>query len=99
MQSGQLRRREFITLLGGAAVAWPMEAGAQQPERLVLLGSGAAQSSNIFVEALKQGLADNGLIEGKAYVLDVRWAEGEYGRFPALAADAVKQNPSLIIAN
>jgi ABC-type uncharacterized transport system substrate-binding protein len=98
MQSGQLRRREFITLLGGAAVAWPMEAGAQQPERLVLLGSGAAQSSNIFVEALKQGLADNGLIEGKAYVLDVRWAEGEYGRFPALAADAVKQNPSLIIA-
>ena len=98
MQSGQLRRREFITLLGGAAVAWPMEAGAQQPERLVLLGSGAAQSSNIFVEALKQGLADNGLIEGKAYVLDVRSAEGEYGRFPALAADAVKQNPSLIIA-
>jgi ABC-type uncharacterized transport system substrate-binding protein len=98
MQSGQLRRREFITLLGGAAVAWPMEAGAQQPERLVLLGSGAAQSSNIFVEALKQGLADNGLIEGKAYVLDVRWAEGKYGRFPALVADAVKQNPSLIIA-
>ena len=93
-----MKRREFITLLGGAAAAWPLAARAQQPERLALLGSGAAQSSNIFVEALKQGLADNGLIEGKAYVLDVRWAEGEYGRFPALAADAVKQNPSLIFA-
>ena len=81
-----MKRREFITLLGGAAAAWSLAARAQQPERLALLGSGAAQSSNIFVEALKQGLADNGLIEGKAYVLDVRWAEGEYGRFPALAA-------------
>ena len=92
-----MRRREFIALLGGAA-AWPLAAHAQQPARLALLGSGAAQSSGIFVEALKQGLADNGLIEGKGYVLDVLWAEGEYGRFPALAANAVKQNPSLILA-
>ena len=60
--------------------------------------SGALQSSSIIVEALKQGLVENGLIEGKGYVLDVRWAEGEYGRFPALATDAVKQNSDLILA-
>ena len=93
-----MMRREFITLLGGAAAAWPLVARAQQPKRLALLGSGAAQSTSIFVEALKQGLAENGLIEGKGYVLDVRWAEGEYGRFPALATDAVKQNSDLILA-
>jgi putative ABC transport system substrate-binding protein len=97
-----MRRREFIALLGGTAatfsVSWPLAARAQQPKRLTLLGSGAAQSSSIFVEALKQGLAENGLIEGKGYVLDVRWAEGEYGRFPALAADAVNQNSDLILA-
>ena len=93
-----MKRREFITLLGGAAAAWPLSARAQQPKRLALLGSGAAQSSSIFVESLKQGLAENGLIEGKGYNLDVRWAEGEYGRFPALATDAVKQNSDLILA-
>ena len=93
-----MRRREFITLLGVAA-AWPLAARAQEkPVRLALLGSGAAQSSGIFVDALKQGLADNGLVEGQNYVLDVHWAEGEYGRFPALAADAAKQNPSVILA-
>jgi putative ABC transport system substrate-binding protein len=98
-----MRRRQFITLLGGAVAAasplWPLAARAQRkPARLALLGSGAAQSSGIFVDALKQGLADNGLVEGQDYVLDVYWAEGEYGRFPALAADAAKQNPSVILA-
>jgi putative ABC transport system substrate-binding protein len=94
-----MKRREFVALLGGATVAWPLAAQAQQrPARLALLGSGAAQSSGIFVDALKQGLLDNDLVEGREYVLDVRWAEGEYGRFPALAADAAKENPKLILA-
>jgi putative ABC transport system substrate-binding protein len=85
--------------LGGAAAAWPLRASAQyKPARIALLGSGRAQSSGIFVDALKRGLADNGLIEGQGYWLDIRWAEGEYGRFPALAVEAAKQNPSVILA-
>ena len=91
-----IRRREFIFTLGGAAAAWPLRASAQyKPARIALLGSGRAQSSGIFVDALKRGLADNGLIEGQGYWLDIRWAEGEYGRFPALAVEAAKQNPSV----
>ena len=79
-----MRRREFIMLLGGAGTTWPLAAWAQQkPARLALLGSGGAQSSAIFMDAVKEGLAENGLAEGQDYVLDVRWAEGEYGRFPA----------------
>lgn len=93
-----MRRRDFITLVGGAAL-WPLAARAQsKPARIALLGSGAAQSSRILVDALKQGLADNGLIEEQGYVLDIRWAEGEYNRFPALAADVVSRNPNVILA-
>lgn len=97
-----MKRRDFIQAFGGAVASlglWPATARAQpKPARIALLGSGAAQSSRIFVDALKQGLADNGLIEGQGYVLDIRWAEGEYGRFPTLAAEAAKQNPNVIVA-
>src|SRR5262249_24074273 len=96
--SRHTRRRALMTLLGGAA-AWPLAARAQQkPARLALLGSGAAQSSAIFVDAVKQGLGENGLVEGQDYVLDVRWAEGEYGRFPGLATEVVQRNPRVILA-
>jgi putative ABC transport system substrate-binding protein len=96
-----MRRRAFITLLGSAAAAaaWPQPARAQQkPARLAFLGSGAAQSSAIFVDAVKHGLAENGLLDGQGYVLDVHWADGQYDRFPALAAEAVRQNPRVILA-
>lgn len=93
-----MMRRGFITLVGGAAL-WPVAGRAQsKPARIALLGSGAAQSSGIFVDALKQGLADNGLIEEQGYTLDIRWAEGEYERFPALAAEVASQNPNIILA-
>ena len=59
--------------------------------RIAFIGSGAAQSSSIFVDGVKQGLADNGLVEERDYTFDVYWAEGEYDRFPALAADVAKQ--------
>jgi putative tryptophan/tyrosine transport system substrate-binding protein len=92
-------RRQIISLLGAAAAVRPLRASAQhKPARIAVLGSGRAQSSGIFLEALKRGLADNGLIEGQGYWLDIRWAEGEYRRFPALAAEVAKQNPGVIVA-
>jgi putative tryptophan/tyrosine transport system substrate-binding protein len=94
-----MRRREFSAILCGAAASWPFAARAQpRPARIALLGSGAAQTSEIFVDALRHGLADHGFVEGRDYVLDIRWAEGEYGRFPALAAEVVKQDPNVILA-
>jgi putative ABC transport system substrate-binding protein len=70
---------------------------AEKPARIALLGSGAAQTSAVFVDALKEGLRDNGLIENRDYLLDVRWAEGLYERFPALAREVVEQGPRIIL--
>jgi putative ABC transport system substrate-binding protein len=93
-----LKRREFIVLLGGAA-AWPHVARAQQTiARIALLGSGAATSSGLFVEAFKDGLRQHGLIEGEHYVLDARWAEGAYGSFPLLVEELAAQRPRVIMA-
>jgi putative ABC transport system substrate-binding protein len=61
------------------------------------LGSGAAQTSGTFVDAVKEGLRDNGLIENRDYVLDVRWADGMYERFPTLAREVVEQKPRAIL--
>lgn len=92
-----MKRRAFIAVLGGVA-AWPLVAQAQhKPARIALLMAGAAQSSGIFVDALKQGLHDHGLVEERDYVLDVRWAEGVYARFPALASEVAKHNPNVIL--
>ncbi len=93
-----MRRRDFITL-AGAAAAWPRAARAQQPAMPVvgLLGSGFPTSSAIFVDAFKQGMAENGLAEGRDYMLDVRWAEGDYTRFAALAADLAQRKPKVIL--
>jgi len=93
-----MKRRAFISVLGGVA-AWPLVVQSQQkkPARIALLMAGAAGSSGIFVDAVRQGLRDQGLTEERDYVLDVRWAEGVYSRFPALASEAVKQQPSVIL--
>ena len=93
-----MRRREFISLLGGTA-AWPFAARAQKGTALIgLLGSGSAHSSGIFVDSLKDGLSDGGLREGRDYVLDLRWAEGNYERFPALARELVERKADVILA-
>jgi putative ABC transport system substrate-binding protein len=97
MQFGHLKRREFIILLGGAA-AWPRAAhGQRKPATIGVLGSGSAQSSAFLIDALKEGMSENGLVEGRDYVLDVRWAEGDYKRFAALTSELLERKSSVII--
>jgi putative ABC transport system substrate-binding protein len=92
-----MRRRDFITLMGGA-MAWPLDALAQQQRTLVgFLISGGADSSAIFVDAFRQGMSDDGLIENRDYQLDLRFADGDYGRFPTFAAELVQRNAAVMV--
>jgi putative ABC transport system substrate-binding protein len=94
------RRALIIAALCGAGAlpAFGLKAArAQTPRRIAFLGSGAAQSSGIFVDVIKQGLHDHGLDEGHDYVLDARWAEGDYSRFPLLARELVDKKPAAIL--
>ena len=96
-----MQRREFITLIGGAA-AWPLGAWAQKaPLRIGFLVSGAATSLfvNYKIDLIKKGLSDNGLIEGRDYVLEVRFAAGKYDRFPELARELAQVGVSVVLAN
>lgn len=93
-----MKRREFIGIITGMATAWPFAARAQQAAaRIALLGSGSAATSGVFVDAFKEGLREHGLIEGQHYVLDARWAEGAYARFPQLAGELAAQRPRVIM--
>jgi putative tryptophan/tyrosine transport system substrate-binding protein len=95
-----MERRKVFTLLIGAAAAWPLTASAQSKTATIgFLGAGAADTTGHLIEALKQGLRENGLAEGKDYVLELRWAEGLYERFPAFANDLVEKGARVIIVN
>ena len=86
-----MRRRAFITLLGGASAAWPLAARAQQPAkvaRIGYLGLGPALATSSRVEALRAGLRDLGWVEGKNIVIEFRWANGVQ-QLPELAAPHV----------
>ena len=96
-----IRRREFITLLGGAAAAtWPLAARAQQGTVPVIgfLGAGSAGGSPQTVRIIRETLTEAGFIEGRNISVEYRWAEGQYGRLPELAADFVRRKVAVIIA-
>src|SRR6476619_4260504 len=93
-----MRRREFIAGLAGAAAAWPLTARAQQPAAQIgFLVSGAPSSFAIFIDAFNQGMLDNGLVEGRDYQLDLRFADGDYNRFDLIAAEVAGRKPAAIV--
>ena len=99
--SASVKRREFITLLGGAAAAWPLAARAQQTAMPVIgyLGvSSFERSAGNSLFNFKRGLAETGYVEDRNVTIEYRWAEDQYDRLPALARELMRRRITVLVA-
>jgi putative tryptophan/tyrosine transport system substrate-binding protein len=95
-----VKRREFITLLGGATAAWPLAARGQQPAMPMIgwMSGRAPEDSAHLLAAFQEGLRETGFVENESVTIEYRWARGEYETLPAIAADLLSRGVAVLVA-